>query len=175
MCPWGGCLLRIRSEHSGKFVAFIQGGGDRGDVFERDLSNGSVRDATMMPNGTPFESATRILSISADGQEMLISALGYGLDPNEGPPTIDDNSGHSLYLLSLTGGDAPLINVGQDGRRILGANIAATLSPDGRYVAFEAYDGAYIKDLQTGLLTQVFGVPPKTRWTQPRGPRYRAL
>ena len=52
-----------------------------------------------------------------------------------------------------------LINVGQDGRRILGANIAAALSPDGRYVAFEAYDGAYIKDLQTGLLTQVFSIP----------------
>jgi len=52
-----------------------------------------------------------------------------------------------------------LINVGPYGNSNAPLNIAAALSPDGRYVAFEAYDGASVEDLQTGTLTRVFTIP----------------
>ena len=81
----------------GKYVAFIQHVGSNGgsdNVFVRDLSTGSVRDATIGPDGAPFHSVLRVFSISADDQEMLIYAIGFQLDPNEGPPTtIADFSG----------------------------------------------------------------------------------
>lgn len=65
----------------GEFIAFIQTVGDNGvsgdNVLVRDLSTGSVWDATISPNGLPFHSVVRILSISADDQYMLIYEYNF--------------------------------------------------------------------------------------------------
>jgi TolB protein len=148
---------------NGRYVAFESVGkftpGDSGtdaDVFVRDLATGKTLRASVKSNGTEVNSAdgSEGASISSDGRFVAFTsdaALGPG----------DTNGALDVYVHDFKKGTTRRMSLTSAGAQVLADSENASISADGRYVAFQS-DGAlapgdtngvtdaYVRDRSTG-------------------------
>jgi Tol biopolymer transport system component len=90
--------------------------------------------------------------ITADGRYVLFESSANNLVAN------DTNNNNDLFLHDTQTGTTTRVSTNSDGSQLNGSGAAdADMTPDGRYVVFSdsTLANLYLKDLQTGLLTQL--------------------
>lgn len=128
---------------NGRYVAFESVGaftrGDKGtdaDVFVRDLATGKTRRASVKSNGTEVNSGdgSEGASISADGRFVAFTS-DAALSPG------DTNGALDVYVHDFKKGTTRRMSLTSAGGQVLADSENASISADGRYVAFQS-DGA---------------------------------
>jgi hypothetical protein len=149
---------------NGRFVSFesnadnLVNGDTNGamDVFVRDRQTGETRRVSVASNGIQANDGSFVPGISGNGQYVvfesdatnLVSGDKYGLT--------------HIYVNDLQTGETTRVSVASDGAQMVGRSSDATMSDDGRFVAFDYaatdnYGSAlfeiYMHDRQTGATT----------------------
>jgi Tol biopolymer transport system component len=131
-------------------------------IFVRDLSDGSLIEVSVSADGQNFANASSLRpDISADGAFVVFDSLADNL-----LTTADANPFADVYIKSLVDGSIRLVSTDADGNQGFDTMRNATVSGDGRFVAFETEFGMvdgdtngtwdiYLKDMQTGELQLV--------------------
>jgi hypothetical protein len=101
------------------------------DVYVRDRRNGRTERVSVSSSGVQSDSGGQVVEISSDGRLVLFSSWAGNLVPGA--------SGGHLYLRDRSRGTTELVDLGAGGQPVHGGN--ASMSADGRYVAFVAPDG----------------------------------
>ncbi|MEU3777350.1 hypothetical protein AB0F11_29930 [Streptomyces sp. NPDC032472] len=106
---------------------------DLHDVFVRDRQTGETTRASVDSNGRQGDGISQLPSISADGRYVAFSsgAKTLSLFP-------DNNRADDVFVHDQLTGRTDRISVGPDGNEGNSASRTATISADGRYVAFES-------------------------------------
>jgi Tol biopolymer transport system component len=127
-------------------------------VFVRDLTDGSLIEASTDANGNYANGASRHGEISGNGVFVVFDSTADNLLPSE-----DTNPFADVFIKSLADGSIRLVSADDSGNQGYDAMRNPTVSADGRYVAFEtkwafaadddndSWD-VYLKDMQTGEL-----------------------
>nr|WP_017200485.1 S-layer homology domain-containing protein [Arthrobacter sp. M2012083] len=123
---------------NGQFVAFTSAvpglvSGDENsvdDVFVKDMSSGTVRLVSATPQGQPGDLRSDGPAISADGKFVAFVSDATNLSNAFLPGTQD------IYIRDLTGDSTQLVSATPSGNRGNGGSLAASVSSDGRFVAF---------------------------------------
>lgn len=131
------------------------------DVYVKDLVTGSVSLASVTAGGTKGNSYSFSPAISPDGTMVAFASQATNLDP------ADTDSITGLYVKDLLTGELFLASASDQGVSGDGASFGASLSRDGRMVAFtsqatnldpgdgQAGEDVYVKDLASGDLALV--------------------
>ena len=122
----------------GRFVAFdssatnLATGDTNGnwDVFVRDLPNGMTTRVSVDASGGQVSGDSRAPTLSADGRYVAFYSLSPGLVGG------DTNGVSDVFVRDLLTGSNTLVSVDSSGAHANGASSLASISPDGRYVAF---------------------------------------
>ena len=122
----------------GRFVAFdssatnLATGDTNGnwDVFVRDLPNGMTTRVSVDASGGQVSGDSRAPTLSADGRYVAFYSLSPGLVSG------DTNAVSDVFVRDLLTGSNTLVSVDSSGAHANGASTLASISPDGRYVAF---------------------------------------
>jgi hypothetical protein len=102
------------------------------DVFIKDRLTGVVERVSVSSSEAQANAASKLISISADGQFVLFSSLADNL-------VIDDNNGvEDLFLRDLANGVTYLVSVTDGGSQIGAATTVGAMSDDGRYITFQS-------------------------------------
>jgi Tol biopolymer transport system component len=128
-------------------------------IFVRDLSDGSLTEVSVSADGQHFANASSLRpDISANGEFVVFDSLADNL-----LTTADGNPFADVYIKSLLDGSIRLVSTDAEGNQGFDTMRNATVSGDGRFVAFETEFGmvegdtngtwdVYLKDMQTGAL-----------------------
>jgi len=131
-------------------------------IFVRDLTNGDLIEVSKSADGTQFANGESFRpDISANGEFVVFDSAADNL-----LTTPDANPFHDVYIKSLVDGSIRLVSADDAGNQGFDTMRNATVSGDGRYVAFETEHGmldgdtngswdVYLKDMQTGELRVV--------------------
>ncbi len=129
-------------------------------IFVRDLADGSLVEASSDAAGTFADAASANADISGNGEFVVFESDATNL------LGLDANPGLDIYVKSLVDGGIQNASTDSAGGQGFGDSTNATISGNGRFVAFQSeasfvvedFDTApdiYLKDLQTGELTLV--------------------
>jgi Tol biopolymer transport system component len=150
----------------GRFVAFasdasdlVAGDGNGAtDVFWRDLQAGVTRLVSINVAGTG--SGTGGLGIPGSGTPMISadgSRVSFVSNAGDLVPT-DTNQESDVFLRDLPDGPTRLVSVNEAGTdSIPNGSGRAYLTPNGRFVAFDAFPEVYLRDVDAGT-TQLVSV-----------------
>jgi hypothetical protein len=143
----------------GRYVTFMSGysdlvdgdTNDTFDVFVRDLSTGTTTRVSAAENGTPADSFASEPAISTDGTTIVFSSRNTAIH----------NQPQYIYAYKLATHKSTLISVGSDGQPLDNYNEDASVSANGRYVAFvnsapgpgTDVTSVIVRDLRTGTST----------------------
>ncbi|GIU84055.1 MAG: hypothetical protein KatS3mg008_0830 [Acidimicrobiales bacterium] len=138
--PANGSSFKPSVSADGRFVAFeslasdLVPGDTNGavDVFVRDLVSGVTRLASVDGSGGPADSHSSAPSISADGRFVAFHSLGSDLVPG------DTNGAGDVFVRDLVSGVTRLVSLDSSAGGSNGVSSNASLSGDGRFVAFES-------------------------------------
>lgn len=130
-------------------------------VYVRDLTDGSLTEASTDAAGNYANGASHHGEISSGGEFVVFDSTATNL-----LPTDDTNPFADVFIKSLADGSIRLVSSTDDGFQGFDSMLNPTVSGDGRYVAFEtefafsADDSngtwdIYLKDMQTGELELV--------------------
>jgi hypothetical protein len=173
---WGWTALVSRSESGGaangpsaqaapsfdgRFVAFSSGASDlvsadtngAQDVFVRDMWTAAIWRVSVSSTGEQANgpSGSDKCAISGDGRFAVFSSTASNL-------VADDTNGVSdVFVHDLFDATTRRVSVGPGGQQLFGASDDATISLDGRYVAFDSVDDA-LWPLDTNAKSDVFVV-----------------
>ncbi|MFF2143137.1 hypothetical protein [Kitasatospora sp. NPDC058190] len=107
--------------------------------------------------GEQLDAGSSALGLSDDGRYALFSSAATNLLPQEGTPNTDE-----IYVRDLRNGHVERVSVADDGSRLNALTSEASISGDGRYVAFSTTatnvvpdqpkhrSDIYVRDLWTG-------------------------
>lgn len=132
-------------------------GNDTVDVFVRDLLAGQTRLVSVAGGGGTGNSASGEAVISADGRYVAFQSGASDLVAG------DRNAVEDIFVRDVQRGRTELVSMGPDGRQLAGAAHAASMTADGRYVAFKAdADGdehpeVYLRDRSNRTTKLVLG------------------
>jgi len=131
------------------------------DIFVRDVQAGTTVRASLGAGGVESDGASRYPSISRDGRFVAFESQGTNLVPS------DANGARDVFVRDLVAGTTVRASESAAGVEGDGDSLDASISPDGRFVAFESVatnlvpgDGngasdVFVKDLQTGAIVRV--------------------
>ncbi|MEY7978317.1 TolB family protein [Streptomyces pilosus] len=134
-----------------------------GDVFVRDLREGTVERVSVGSGGTQADGDSSALAISADGRYVLFRSRAGNLVHWDNPPA--DAGAHDIYLHDRRTHRTERISVGLDGGTALAGG--AVMSADARHIAFNAkadrmetgpgdlFGAVYVLDRRTGTVERV--------------------
>ncbi len=162
--PADGACAEASLSRDGRRVAFASSatnlvpgdGNGQFDVFVKDLGTGAIVRASAGPGGEEANGQSRTPRLSADGRFVAFQSLASNLAPG------DSNGTWDVFVHDLATGVTVLASARPDGAAGSGASTRATISADGRLVAFQsaaedlvAGDGngaadAFVRDLVTG-------------------------
>lgn len=147
----------------GRFVTFFSYATDlvagdtneKPDIFVRDLALGTTLCASVDAAGVPW--GGRYPSLSADGRFVAFDSKSEQLVP------FDTNGERDVFVHDCLTGATVRVSVASTGRQGDGDSRDVSLSPDGRFAAFESLAGnlvdgdtngvldVFVHDLQTGV------------------------
>jgi hypothetical protein len=150
----------------GRYVAFYSGAdnlvpGDSngfGDVFVKDAQTGAIVLVSTDANGGQGDANSADPSISADGRYVAFLSGADNLVPN------DTNPHYDIYVKDLQTGAIVMASTDAGGDLADNDNFSASISADGRYVAFQSaadnlvpgdtngVQDIFVKDVQTGAI-----------------------
>jgi MYXO-CTERM domain-containing protein len=147
-----GCLVAFYSDASN----LVSGDSNQfRDVFVRDRCNGTTERVSVSSNGEqanrPSQAAGFSVAISADGRYVAYSSDAFNLD--EG----DDNNATDIFVRDREAGTTTRVSKNSAGESASGPSQFASLSGDGRFVAFQS-SAANLVDQDTNGKTDVFVV-----------------
>jgi Tol biopolymer transport system component len=132
-----------------------------GDVFVHDRQTGQTTRVSVSSSGEQGDSAGVTASISADGRYVAFDSGASNLVP-------DDTNGESdIFVHDRQTGQTRCVSVSSEGEQGNGVSYTPSISPDGRYVAFDSYASnlvpddtndrydVFVHDRQTGQTTRV--------------------
>lgn len=139
----------------GRFIAFASEAdnlvfGDTNDVtdmFVYDHQTGEISRVSLTPEGQQTHQSSWPLGMSADGQQLMFGAGGRLDDPL-------DRLGGGIFVHHRTTGTTEQVALDDSGFGIF----AATLSADGRWLAYQQFVGhwdIFLLDLETGDRQQI--------------------
>jgi Tol biopolymer transport system component len=153
----------------GRYVAFLsaasnlveEDGNGVADIFVRDLEAGLTERVSVNTDGGDSNVATWVSSISANGRHVTFSSSADNL--------VDDdiNGFRDVFVRDLDLGRTTLVSVDPTGAGADNASNQATVSADGRMVAFSSdasnlvagdtnlLDDIFVRDLDTNITTRV--------------------
>lgn len=118
-------------------------------VFWRDRQTGVTRLLSTTPAGEPANGLSMTPAISADGGTAVFSSSATNLVDQ----TTTSGNGIGVYRIELSSNRRSRVDVTSDERRHAGESASATISGDGRYVAF-ASDADLTSDDESGRRDQ---------------------
>ena len=153
----------------GRFVAFdssatnLVTGDTNGnwDVFLRDQPNGMITRVSVDPSGAQVSGDSRAPTLSADGRYIAFYSSSAGLVSG------DTNGVSDVFVRDRLTSSNTLVSVGLGGAPANGASTLASISPDGRFVAFLSSASnlvvgdtnnvvdVFVRDLLMGGITRV--------------------
>ena len=120
------------------------------NVYVRDRVDGTTALASISITGTSGGNGHSVpLGLSYDGQFVLFESDASNLSPG------DTNAANDIFLRDMVAGTTILVSVGTSGSAAKGASRNATMTPDGRYVAF-ASEGSNLVPGDTNGIADVF-------------------
>jgi Tol biopolymer transport system component len=154
---------------NGRFVAFesdasnLVGSDDNGttDIFVRDRWTGKTRRVSVSSAGVEGNGRSRNASISADGRFVAFESEASNLVGNDGNPYWD------IFVRDRTTGKTRRVSVSSAGVQGDGDSQNASISADGRFVAFDSgasnligndgnpYTDVFVRDRTTGKTKRV--------------------
>jgi Tol biopolymer transport system component len=153
---------------NGRFVAFdstadnLLPGEDLNpsyDVFVKDLRTGGIELANTTAEGAQGFGASRMPSISADGRFVAFHSEARLVDA-------DFDQANDVYLKDMRSGEIQLVSTNANRVKGNGESLAASVSDDGRFVAFRSaatnlapgdtngVHDIFVKDMQTGQIAR---------------------
>ncbi|MEV0388938.1 S8 family serine peptidase [Nonomuraea sp. NPDC050643] len=165
----------------GRFAGFNSGAtnlvpGDTNgqtDAFVHDRQSGTTEMVSVSPAGVPGDGLSGSPRLSADGRYAVFVSDAADLVPG------DTNERTDVFLRDRRTGTTERVSIGQDGSQADGHSREATISADGRYVAFQSDaaglvpgDGngvidVFVRDRETGTVKRVTGPYPETESSAP--------
>lgn len=133
----------------------------RYDIFVKDLQTGAITRASIAADGSEANGHCDAFSLSADGRFLAFTSDASNLVSG------DTNGKSDVFLRDLQTGTVTRVSTAADGSESDGYSGEASLSADGRFLAFSsdasnlvgddisAPTGIFVKDLQTGVVTRV--------------------
>ena len=132
------------------------------DIFLKDVLTGAIERVSTNAFGLQGNGASYGSSFSADGRQVLFASAASNLVAN------DTNGKADIFIKNLDSGSVIRVNTAANGAQDDGTAYSATISGNGRYVAF-ASSGAtlvpgdaddtvldvFVKDLRTGAIQRV--------------------
>jgi Tol biopolymer transport system component len=104
------------------------------DVFLRDLVSDTTTLVSKGPGGVPANGRSVRASISANGNYIVYQSEATNLVAS------DTNSATDIFLYDRANGTTELVSLTSGGTQLFGqSSFGATVSGDGRYVAFQSY------------------------------------
>jgi Tol biopolymer transport system component len=152
----------------GRHVAFMSLATDlapgnpagRMDIFSRDTQTGLTTLVSASRDGSNQPSSDSKYPVnSQDGRYVAFESSASNLTAG------DTNAGRDVFLADLTGGTLTRVSVSAAGGQGNGESLDASISGDGRYVAFDSYAGnlvdgdangardVFVKDTLTGAVS----------------------
>lgn len=148
------------------------------DIFVRNLDTGVTSRVSVASNGAEADSASEYPSISGDGRYVCFNTWATNLTPG------DTNGASDVFLHDRQTGQTVLVSKSPTGGPATGGgSVRATVSDDGRFVAFESgatnlvvgdtdgFDDIFVHDRQIGSTVRASLTPSGT---QPDRPSYRS-
>jgi Tol biopolymer transport system component len=102
------------------------------DIFVRDRLTGTTERVSLDSNGTEGNLDSRLPSISADGRFVAYNSEATNLVPG------DTTGGDDIFVRDRQAGTTERVSVTSGGGQAGLGSIAATISADGRFVAFQS-------------------------------------
>ncbi len=111
---------------------------------------GSIRLVSTTTGGVAATVSSTTCAVSADGSQVLFTSAATNLVNG------DSNGVADLFLMNLTTGAMFRVTTQSSGAQMAagGSCLGTTMTPDGRSVAFNSGNAVFVKNMQTGLLTQ---------------------
>ncbi len=131
------------------------------DVFVRDLLSGTTERVSVATGGAEADGYSTFAAISADGRFVAFQSVATNLVPGDG------NAQSDVFVRDRLSGTTERVSVSTSGGEGDGGSTQASLSADGRYVAFQSaatnlvagdgngQDDVFVHDRQTGATTRV--------------------
>ena len=125
----------------GRFVAFDSDASDlvnpdtngAADVFVRDRATGTTTRVSVGAGGAQANGPSSLWSLSADGRFVAFASTATNLVPG------DTNGFTDVFLHDRQTGTTSRVSVGAGGAQANSASFAASLSADGRLIAFASF------------------------------------
>jgi Tol biopolymer transport system component len=147
----------------GRFVAFTSEARNlirrdtnrRADVFVHDRKHGTTRRVSVSSRGIQGDKESFSPSISANGRFVAFTSKARNLVPH-------DAGGRDIFIHDRVTGKTRLVSVSSAGTQAAGHSAHASISADGRFVAFHSnarnlvpghtgrLDDIFVRDLETG-------------------------
>ncbi|MCL4474518.1 MAG: hypothetical protein M1455_11405 [Actinobacteria bacterium] len=130
------------------------------DIFRKDTLTGATIRISVSGAGVEADLASYEASISADGQIVSFLSQATNLVPN------DTNAAEDVFVRDIPAGTTTRASTTSSGAETGGRHDDPSISPDGRYVAFDststtlvagdtnAVEDVFVKDLSTGTTTR---------------------
>jgi PKD repeat protein/Tol biopolymer transport system component len=161
---WGASISA-----DGRYVAFISNASnlvtgdtnDCSDAFVHDRQTGQTTRVSVASDGTEGDGSSWKVSISADGRYVAFDAFASNLVLG------DTNGTWDVFVHDRQTGVTTRISIASDGTEANDGSGGASISANGRYVAFHSdasnlvtgdtngYKDAFVHDQQTGATTRV--------------------
>ena len=134
------------------------------DVFVRDRSTDTTKRVSVANDGSQGNGASHtapLRAVSADGRSVVFMSNASNLVAG------DTNNGFDVFVRDLVAGTTERVSVASDGTQANGISYSATISADGRYLAFESQASnlvpgdtnnapdAFVRDRQAGTTERV--------------------
>ncbi len=148
---------------NGRYIAFRSGStnlvannSDPGSTFVADRQTGTISSASADTSGAPPR-----VSISGDGRYIAFTSYASDVVPG------DTNGQGDVFLRDRQTNTTSLVSVASDGGQTNGSSLDASISSDGRYIAFRSYAtnlvtggvngpaDVFVRDRQTGTTSRV--------------------
>jgi Tol biopolymer transport system component len=125
----------------GGFVAFdssatnlVAGDGNgAGDIFVKNLTDGSVQLASLAWDEEQSNNSSRAASVSNDGNRVAFMSAASNLTSR-----FDSNGADDVFVRDLAAGTTALVSADPDGNYVEAESMLPSISADGRFVAFES-------------------------------------
>jgi Tol biopolymer transport system component len=153
----------------GRYVAFASNASNlvpddtnnRMDIFVHDRVSGATTRVSVASNGAQANNDSIFPALSADGRLVVFQSVASNLVPN------DTNAAEDVFVHDCVTGATTRVSVAPNGAQADGYSVSATISADGRFVAFASMASnlvagdtngtrdVFVHDRQAGAATRV--------------------